>query len=171
MATATFMLISKQTLASNAATVTFSSITSTYKNLTLVVNAACTGATGEYIIQVNGVTGSYYHQTIYANSGSVGSSMFQNTSYIYANATMINNQLGNSVQILELPHYTDTSGYPKPYIYKSAYSAANYYQVSGGCNYDGTLGSNAINTIACSIISGSQFAAGSKFYLYGEVGV
>jgi hypothetical protein len=74
----TYEKIATNTLGSNTATVTFSSIPSTYTDLFLVINGGVTNAGGySMVVVVNGDTsGSYanYSETTMAGQGSSGSS-------------------------------------------------------------------------------------------------
>jgi len=71
---ATYVPIQSQTLASNQAAITFSSIPATYTNLELVISGYFTGTTYGNI-RLNGETsgGNYYYTRIYASGGGAAS--------------------------------------------------------------------------------------------------
>ena len=75
MATATYDLIASQTLGSAAASITFSSIPSTYTDLRLVITSIATGASNYNLFyRFNGDTGSNYSRTILYGDGSSAAS-------------------------------------------------------------------------------------------------
>ena len=74
MPTQTYTPIARQVLASNTATVTFSSIPSTYTDLVLVANGSTTTTTANVRFQFNSDTAANYSRTRILGDGSAASS-------------------------------------------------------------------------------------------------
>jgi len=158
----TYEAISTTTLGSNTASVTFSSIPSTYTDLVVVMNGGCTAA--ESIgIRFNSDSGSNYSSTILAGSGSSASSgrNSSQTGMVTATNGYWTNDL-NSNSILFVQSYANTN------VYKTALSRSN----NAGIGLDAIVGlwrsTSAINTIYLyGFYSGHSFKSGSTFSLFG----
>ena len=101
----TYTPIATTTLGSAASTVTFSSISSAYTDLILVVQGAMATAGGNYI-QVNGDTGNNYSVTfIYGDGSSAVSTRAANSPS--ASAFYLNT--GQSNAILQFMNYSNTT--------------------------------------------------------------
>lgn len=88
----TYTLISSNTLGSDTATVTFSSIPQTYTDLHLVVSSRCTGGNNspgiDTLAYYNSDQGTNYSYTqMYANGSSSGSNRSTNSTYSYVGVT------------------------------------------------------------------------------------
>lgn len=159
---ATYDSIATQTLGSTAATVTFSSIPSTFTDLILIssVKFATGGANGTFHFQFNGDTATNYSFTYIQGNGS---SVISGRG---ANATIgVLGQGGNSsgnefgIGIAQIQNYSNTTTNKTVLTRANESSAVVQTWVSTWRN------SNAINSI---LISGAySFAAGSTFTLYG----
>ena len=168
----TYELISSNVLTGSAASVTFSSIPSTYTDLVLKWSArsdlAASNVAYPYI-QINGTAGTAYSRTyLYgAGSGGTGSSRNSSTDRIYvsavpaANAT--SNSFGNSE--LYLPSYLASQNKPLSSFDVVEYNSAT---VDENINLIAGLWSNtsAVTSISMALYSGN-FVSGSSFYLYG----
>ena len=154
----TYTPIATQTLGSNAASVTFSSISGSYTDLILVTNII-TSTASEYItVQLNSDTGTNYSRTALSGSGTAASSYRasnENQAYI-ANQTYGTNSLKFN-SITHFMNYSNTT------TNKTFITRAN----------QADLGVDAVvnlwrNTAAISTIKiNSNFATGSTFTLYG----
>jgi hypothetical protein len=153
----TYEPIATQTLGSAAASVTFSSIPSTYTDLVLIISGTIVGSDGGNLVTFNGDTGSNYSFTQFYGTGSATAS---NRS---SNASSM--QLGRqgSVQsnsIINILNYSNTT--------------TNKTAIARGNNTGGIVvaqvglwrSTAAINSIAISNESGN-FNTGSTFTLYG----
>ena len=166
---ATYTLISSQVLGSSAASVTFSSIPSTYKDLVLRTSLRVDSATTRTgaKLTLNSITTGYsetylinYDST--AGSGSyTGNAFFWNEYIDGASATASTFSSGE----LYIPNYAGATNKPM-----SLYSVAEVNStVSYGAYTKAMLSSNvaAITGITLTGNSTAQFVTGSSFYLYG----
>lgn len=165
--TATYALIESQTLGSATATVTFSSIPSTYTDLLLVFSGTMTSA--DYVqFQVgNGSvdTGSNYSNTaLKGNGSSASSSRASNSTNIFTAEPMNTNQ--NNL-IINFQDYSNTT------THKTTLMRSNTPLTDGGAagSTSATVGlwrsTSAINTIKMYTYAGQTFATGCTFRLYG----
>jgi hypothetical protein len=163
----TYTLISSNVLSSAAATVTFSSIPSTYTDLVLRVSAR-SSASGALNLTINADSSSLYSTTNVFNSGGIA------TTTSYANQTRIrllylnsSSTAANTFTSAEfyIPFYTAAQN--KPIAVMNAPedndTASNTNQASAGL-YRSTT---AITQLSLSPESTNNFVAGSSFYLYG----
>jgi hypothetical protein len=159
MATATYEWINTITLGSPSASITFSSIPSTYTDLVLVGNPTVS-ASLDYKWYVNGSTLSDYSQTRVLGSGTgVGAGRTVGAGYLYLDATA---PASGSIQnfIMNFMNYSNTSVNKTVLVrYNDAGTEtavrANLWRVN-----------SAISSITISTDS-STFATGSNFSLYG----
>jgi hypothetical protein len=152
----TYTPIATQTLASAAASVTFSSIPQGYTDLVLLVSAKASAEAGCYI-QFNGDTGTNYSDTYLAGSGSTASSgRVTSTAYGY-----IGNSSTNSfVNVVNIMNYSNSTTY-KTFLSRGNYDA----QVSAWVNL--WRNSNAITSIDIKLTGSDTFNTGSTFSIYG----
>lgn len=156
----TYTPIATTKLNALTATVTFSSIPSTYTDLVLVCNAKNTVAQNyEIWIRFNSDSGSNYSQTFLQN---------------YANST----QTGRNSNITEIrPGKMNTTSFDTTIVNIQNYSNSTTYKttLSRHNNAEFVTGSlvglwrntNAITTIAVICETGANFAIDSTFTLYG----
>jgi hypothetical protein len=156
----TYTPIATQTLGSAAASVTFSSIPSTYTDLVLIFNGGSSIA-ANIRMQVNSDTATNYSWTQLGGDGT-GAASFRNssdTSWLMNRYAYLVNSL-TSVFIFNFNNYSNTTTY-KTVINRSN-NAAN--------GTDATVGlwrsTAAISTINFSL-SGGNYIVGSTFTLYG----
>lgn len=157
----TYEPIATNTLGSNTATVTFSSISQSYTDLVLVLNGGCSGGTEQdtYVV-INGDTGSNYSQTYMAGNGSSASS---GRAANVSDATIgypIRPTLVTSI-ICNFQNYSNSTAY-KTWISKDASADSLMFTVVGLWR-----NTNAITSLLFKPSNGRDFLAGSTFTLYG----
>lgn len=158
----TYDEIATQTLGSAVASVTFSSIPSTYTDL-ILVSSIFTTTSASVSFQLNNDTGSNYSYTVLDANGSVTSNRQTNTSGIQLAAWSSN--LGSATKpspaILQLNNYSNTTTFKTAVIRSAAFGASTE-------SLDAFVGlwrnTAAINTIK---LNSNNFQIGSTFSLYG----
>ena len=166
----TYTLISSQTLASSAASVTFSSIPTTYTDLVLKVSARSDGSVvvqDSLWLTFNGASLGYSTTELRGNGSSASSSYSSNSTYLRGtNAATANGAITNSFGSAEIyiPSYTATQSKPV-----SVFGVAETNATSAGMGATAGLSNItvAITTIAIAMSSGSNWLTNSSFYLYG----
>lgn len=153
----TYEPIATTTLSSAAASVTFSSISGSYTDLVLIVNAKNTTGSQSPYLQFNSDTGSNYSETYLRGDGTTASSgrdLSQTKGYV----AFLNNEWGNA--IINIQNYSNTTTY-KTIISRSARSTMTAAVV--------TLwrSTSAITSVLINADGGDTFVAGSTFTLYG----
>lgn len=166
----TFTLISSTTLTGSQATVTFSSIPSTYTDLCLKISARNddTSAFGVLYMQFNGSGGTAYSRTILRGSGSaVISARSSSTSEFQSSATGVvgGSATANTFSSAEfyIPSYTASQNKPTSYFGVNEDNATAAYM---GTIANLWQNNSAISSISV-YLSGVNFVSGSSFYLYG----
>lgn len=156
----TYEAIATQTLGSTASSVTFSSISGSYTDL-ILVSAARGGNATTIDLQVNGDTGANYSFTYLYGTGSVaGSGRSSGTTYalggIVTDATST-----FCTSLAYIMNYSNTT------TYKTILS--RYGRTDGNVHANVSLwrNTNAITSITVFPESGTTFAVGSTFSLYG----
>jgi hypothetical protein len=167
------ILISSQTLGSSAASVTFSSIPSTYTDLVLrtSVRESTSAQADDIYIVFNGNTSSVYSYTyINASNATVSSSNSvtqgaPSTSVTFSDTSEGTSYTANTFASGELyiPNYTSTSSRP---ISSVGMTENNNAQAGMQLNAILYRGTSAITSMALTLGSGS-FAQYSTFALYG----
>lgn len=170
MANPTMTLISSQTLGGTTASVTFSSIPSTYNDLKLVVSARGDAATftGTLVININADTANNYSYTfLYANSTVAASQKGANQTSDFATMDAASNTASTfgSCEIY-IPNYNSTGS--KPYfgidVTEQNDVATNHFEIDAIAHlYRGTSGISSIKLTP----SSGNFVQYSNFYLYG----
>ena len=167
----TYEAIATNTLGSDTASVTFSSISSTYTDLILIVSGALSVADWVPTLQFNSDTNTNYSSTLLEGSGSSAiSERLSNKVEIfpgYTNGAWGTNLDENNV-IFQIQNYSNTNTY-KTVI------ARNNVASGSTSSYPGTVASvslwrstSAINTITVKVGGGgANFKSGSIFSLYG----
>jgi len=154
----TYVPIATQTLGSATASVTFSSIPSTYQDLVLVCNGIRSAA-AVTAVQLNGDTASNYSQTLLSGNGSSASSS-RNTSVGNGVLDYTGNTTNPSTTVAHFLNYANTN------TYKTFLSRANNASDFVGAYVNLWRSTAAINSIYIYAGSGT-FNAGSTFNLYG----
>ena len=160
--TATYDLIASNVLSSSAASVTFSSIPATYRDLVLVVSGARTSSTGFGIrIRFNADSGTNYSQVIMRGNGSTSTSNSSTEPYIYFDAwTTGAFGTGQSNAIFQIMDYSATDKH------KTVLQRVNNSALLTSAQAARWASTSAINEI---YVEGSDWASGTSFYLYGIV--
>ena len=165
---ATYTLISSNVLSSSAASVTFSSIPSTYTDLVLRCSTRDSADTPntEIYIRLNGDTATNYSSTHLWGDGSTASSLRRSNTtggYVVPNepATYTTNTFANSE--FYIPSYgvsqnKPISGFGAP---ETNATAASPLGVAA------TLWRNTAAITSITMYSANNFIVGSSFYLYG----
>ena len=158
MPTPTYDLIASNVLTSSAATVTFSSIGSSYRDL--IVVADCILATGDFVrMIVNSDTGANSPNVqMFGDGGGTGNSNTA-TNYFPMNADQSATRVLGIVQILD---YAQTDKH-KPLLIRSN---ANSEVTATAGRWANTA---AITSVQFNTAFSNQFQSGSRFYLYGLV--
>ena len=154
----TYVAIAEQTLGSNAASVTFSSISGAYTDLIMVVNAITSTASEYMSINLNSDTGSNYSRTNLAGNGTSAVSVRgsnETVGYIGAETYGTNALKFNTV--VHFMNYANTT------TYKTFLSRANHVDLAAEAIVGLWRSTSAITTIKVN----SNFATGSTFSLYG----
>ena len=165
----TYELIKGETLASSAASYTFSAIPSTYTDLVLKYSARGTAGgttvTAQIVISSD-TSGNYSRTNLYGDGSSATSVRGTNDTLFYYGFSIVGSgATANTFSNAEayFPNYTVAAN--KPY---SAHSANETNAAAADMGVIAGLWRNtsAISNLAISAISGN-LAAGSSFYLYG----
>lgn len=153
---ATYTPIATTTLSSNQATVTFSSIPSTYTDLILIGNAKdSNNYTG---LRVNNDSSALYSRTIMTWNGSTASSSRTsgaNTLYVGGNDTNF------EVTIYNFQNYANTN------VYKTIIGTQKIANATSLASVGLWRSTSAINEIDIYSVSGTTLLAGSTWTLYG----
>ena len=166
----TYTLIQSQTLASTAASVTFSAIPSTYTDLVLKMSTRVNAAQGldNLWLTFNGVSGTSYSSTwLYAPTTSPTSSSQTSDAYIrLTNATVADNAIANlfSNDEIYIPSYVASQYKP---ISSSTAPEANNANNNRLVNAGLFSSTAAISSINITSQAGGSFMVYSSFYLYG----
>jgi hypothetical protein len=153
----TYEPIATQTLGSAAASVTFSSIPSTYTDLIAVFNGASTGGFESVRVTINSDTGSNYSRILLIGTGSVaGLSRANNESYLTLGAM----NTTNSTNLWQFMNYSNTT------TNKTVLARANVASNTVRENLGLWRNTSAITQLDFSA-SVSTIAAGSTITLYG----
>lgn len=158
MGTPTYTPLANLTLGSSAASVTFSSISQTYRDLVLVVNAGGTSAGAGVMVRANGDTGvNFYSVEMRGNGSTTGAASF--TSDAWSGYTGITSTVAFNAQY-QIFDYSATDKH------KSALSRQN-----DSSSLVEAVAHRWANTAAITTLliypGGGSFTAGSSFALYG----
>jgi hypothetical protein len=164
----TYTLISSNVLTSSAASVTFSSIPSTYTDLVLKISARGDGATNfeNCTLRFNGDTAANYSMTWMTGDGATATStrsIATNEAWLrYVDAASATASTFGSVEVY-LPNYTSSNKKPFSSIAAQENNTTTAYINATALCWQLT---NAITSILIDLDGGS-FVSGSSFYLYG----
>ena len=153
-------------LEADAASVTFSSIPSTYEHLQLRFTVrAATASAGTLAMQFNSDTGSNYTRHQMRGYGS-STGTNSNASWSYINMAYITWQDGSSAStsghVLDLLDYANTNKYTTALALDGAPEMEHVALMSGLW-----MSTAAVSTIYLYAITGPSFGRGSEFTLYG----
>jgi len=158
---ATYEPIATNTLGSATSSVTFSSISGSYTDLIVIVNAICaSGSTDLINLQYNGDTSSgLYSSTRVVGNGSTATSDRQTGgNFIYAG--LINSTVRNS-DIYQIQNYSNAT------TFKTCIARANVADNQTRAVVGLWRNTSAITSITLSHASSINFNTGSTFTLYG----
>lgn len=159
----TYEPIATTTLSTATATVTFSSISGSYTDLILVVQAANSSASTNWALALrfNSDTGSNYSRTYMVGDGSSAASANTSNATSFNGIVTLANNVLNSAHIAQIQNYSNTTA-NKTILTRSNTTAATYAFVGLWRN------TAAITQIDCFIESaGVNISSGSTFTLYG----
>jgi hypothetical protein len=157
---ATYEPISTQTLGTAVATVTFSSIPSTYTDLVMVMTGiASTVSTDSCEIQFNGDTATNYSYTLLSGNGTTASSARgTSTAFIAIGLITSSEQVSN---IWHIMNYANTT------TYKSVLGRGNIAGAQVRTGVGLWRSTAAITSLLLKNDTAQNFAIGSMFTLYG----
>jgi hypothetical protein len=155
--TATYTPLATVTLGTTAASVTFSSIPATYRDLILVYNGTVAGGVFARI-QFNGDTGSNYSNVRMGGNGSTTSS----DTITGDNIAFGELQPTHNVVITQIMDYSATDKH-KTVLSRSNAPSVNLYAIASRW-----ASTSAITSLATFLSSGS-YPSGSTFSLYGVI--
>lgn len=163
-------LITSTTLGSSAASVTFSSIPSTYTDLVLRISARTTNADtkDQLSIVINSDSSTNYSDTdLYGFGTTAGSLRNSSNTFSAINSTDGNNATSNTFGSLEIyiPSYTVSQN--KPF---SSFAVSEDNSASGNRIFSSAQlwrNTASISSLVISSANAANFVSGSSFYLYG----
>jgi hypothetical protein len=164
MPTPTYTPLATVTLGSAASSVTFSSIPATYRDLILVANPKATAAVNNLRLQFNGDTASNYTGVVMRGDGTTAASFNRG-----AAGGMELDLFGNGVETnLEQIYNVQIMDYSATDKHKTVLSRFNDASQSTGAFASRWASTSAVTQIVL-YITGTTFAAGSNFSLYGVI--
>lgn len=159
----TYTLISSNTLSSSAASVTFSSIPSTYTDLVLKVSARPDSAADAWLT-FNSIAGTAYSSTDLQGTGSVAQSSRQSNQARIRLQNFASTTTANTFNNAEIyiPNYAVVQAKPVSGIVADERNATTAYltATAGLCTT-----TDAITSVT--LTYNGLFVSGSSFYLYG----
>jgi len=155
----TYDKIATTTLGSAQASVTFSSITSAYTDLVLIINGTMSSSENSLGMRFNGDTTNNYSTTaLYGDGASSATLRFSSGVEMYIGRSRVTN---NSTSIIQIQNYSNTTTY-KTVLSRGNSSAIVMAQVNLWRN------TAAVTSIFVKGFSDfANFASGSTFTLYG----
>lgn len=157
----TYEPIATQTLGSAAATVTFSSIPSTYTDLVLIMGNLTFSSGGNPQVQYNGDTATNYSNTdLYGTGSATGSTYNTSNNYINVGFSATNGSASEpATVILQIQNYSNTT------TFKTLLGRGNRAGGEVQTNVGLWRSTAAINQVL--VKTTSTFQTGSTFTLYG----
>lgn len=158
----TYEQIAWQSLSTSAATVTFSSIASTWTDLRLVITPISTGASDYNLFVKPNSIASYYHYAMYGTGSTIGQ--------VYTSETVGMNLISGTgfrntptVWTMDLYDYA-SARYKYATTFGTSRNNTNGYVTRHAYGINSTA---AITSLTISTDAGNNFATGSTFALYG----
>ena len=157
----TYEAIFTDTLASAQASVTFSSIPSTYTDLVLVCNYATSASTGNALLTFNSDTTALYSETAVVGNGTSATSSRDSAQNSIPISWFGTNSTADRVELIyNIQNYANTS------TFKTTVGRFNLSERGTGAIVGLYRSTSAINSLT--ITNGNNnFAIGSTFNLYG----
>lgn len=167
----TYTLIQAQNLASSAASVTFSSIPSTYTDLVLKASIRtddATGSSNNIYVRFNGLTGDFSYTRLISNGATASSSRAtaQTALLTYNAGADAATATANTFSNLELyiPSYTVSQNKPISLFTVQEDNSATAFIANIAHLWSVTA---AISSLVITQPGGANLVTGSSFYLYG----
>jgi hypothetical protein len=157
----TYTPIAANTLGSATATVTFSSIPSTYTDLVLIISSAVTTGNGSNVFTFNTDTSTNYSFTAMEGNGTTAASARSANRANISVYDEVRTTLGEEVSILNVMNYANTT------TYKTTVSRGNNGNYATSTVVGLWRSTAAINQIVITNNASTTFKAGSTFTLYG----
>lgn len=155
MATPTYELISSQVLSTSAASVSFTSIPATYRDLVLVVEASVTGGASAFL-RFNSNSGSNYNYVLMRGNGSTATSSKANAQ----TELFIGYNFNKGLYKISIMDYSATDKHKSTI---SRTDNANQTEAFAGR----WAITSAVSSITFTLSGGESWTSGSTFYLYG----
>ncbi len=157
----TYTPIATTTLGSSASTLAFTSISGSYTDLVLVINAANTSGNQDAYMQFNSDTGANYSRTALRGNGTTASSARTSS----ATSAFLSSISGTSTTSLAYNSITSIQNYSNATTYKTAFTRSNNAEY--GTDAIVNLWRSAAAITRIDITSTGTFTSGSTFTLYG----
>jgi hypothetical protein len=158
----TYEPIATQTLTGNAATVTFSSIPSTYTDLVVIAQMKNNATGSDFLATFNSDSGTNYSRTILGGNGSSGySARASNASFARFNYSEPITTDGNTIFRIDIMNYSNTT------TYKTAINRGDRGATSTVAVVNLWRSTSAINSITFATDGGGNFVSGSIITIYG----
>jgi len=163
----TYTLIASNTLTTNAASVTFSSIPGTYTDLVLKMSTRHSGSSfSAFFLQFNDTSAIYSFTEFYvSNSSTIDNNRASSQTSYFTRGNPSDNQTINtfSNQEIYIPNYAGSANKPVSGFFVGENNATNpaWVAVSAGLYRS----SSAISSIT--LTSSNSINSGSSFFLYG----
>ena len=166
----TYTPIVTTTLGSDTSTVTFSSISSAYTDLKLVISVKVASTSADYFsLRFNGDTGSNYSFTwLGGNSGGAQSGRFSNLSQNIIGWATSNSENANFFApiIVDIMNYSNTTT-NKTLLSRSGYAETRTDVQANLWRSTAAINSIALGTWGAGTFGANNIKAGSTFTLYG----
>lgn len=148
--------LANTTLSANTTTVSFSSISGSYRDLLLVMVLKATGANTDFNFRINGDSGSNYSYVHMYGNGSTATTSAGTTSILAS----LGADITETTLICHFMDYSATDKH-KPVMIRSDRAAAATFATANRWANTAAITSFSLATTA------NQFATGSTFALYG----
>lgn len=166
-----YTLIASNILTGSASNVTFSNIPNTYTDLCLKAYARASDASqfASFAVTLNGSSAGYSWHRMLGNGGNMSAGLGTGQSIVLANYFNSSGSTSNTFGSAEFyfHNYLDSTS-NKIFSYFGVQESRSSAALGAMANTTGTWSStNPINSINLAVSIGSNFVAGSSFYLYG----
>lgn len=158
MPTPTYTPLANVSLTSATATVTFSSINQSFRDIVAVANIK--GAEGKIWVSINAVGGYAYQGVAMESNGSTANSTYGGDSYIQIGRNLSGART-DTPTVLTMNFLDYSSGKNTPVLYRASNALSGIFAGSYR-----VMSNNAITSIIFQLESGN-FSAGSTFAIYG----
>lgn len=163
MATPTYELIDSQVLSTSAASVTFSSLPATYRDLKFIISAKAVEATGVIRMRLNGDSGANYNYVSMSGNGSATHSGSASGFNQITLSEQYNNITTSNFNLIAI----DFLDYSVTDKHKSMLIRTNESSLTTQALAARYASTSVVSSILLYPGGFTNFAAGSTFYLYG----